>query len=85
MVSFLFVLSLLYHILRNLQRLNDGNFSERSARKRVLLPIVLSKRSGRPEQWPKRGEKYDLIRKIQPFLGNLERFGEIWIPIWIRC
>ena len=45
----------------------------------------LVKRSGRPEQWPKLGEKYDNIRKIRPFLGHLERFGEIWIPIWINC
>ena len=64
------------------------NFSERLARKRVLLPLGLEKRSGRSgrtEQWPKMGEKYDLIRKIQPFLGNLERFGEIWIEIWMNC
>lgn len=45
----------------------------------------IGKRSGCPEQWSKIGEKYDNIRKIQPFLGNLERFGEIWIGIWINC
>ena len=60
-------------------------FSERSARNGVLLTLGLEKRSGHPEQWPKIGEKYDNIRKIRPFLGHLERFGEIWIPIWMNC
>ena len=50
----------------------------------MFLTNVLEKRSGRPEQWPKMGEKYDLTRRIRPFLGHLERFGEIWIPIWIK-
>ena len=59
--------------------------SERLARREVDLMFGLVKRSGRPEQWPKLGEKYDNIRKIRPFLGHLERFGEIWIPIWINC
>ena len=60
-------------------------FSERLTRREVDLMFGLVKRSGRPEQWPKLGEKYDNIRKIRPFLGHLERFGEIWIPIWIFC
>ena len=60
-------------------------FSERLARREVDLMFGLVKRSGRPEQWPKLGEKYDNIRKIRPFLGHLERFGEIWIPIWMFC
>ena len=51
----------------------------------MILVFGLEKRSGRPEQWPKIGEKSDLIRKIRPFLGHLERFGEIWIPIWMNC
>ena len=62
-----------------------NRFSEHSARKVVILTVVLDKRSGRPEQWPKIPQKYDLIRKIRPFLGHLKRFGENWIPIWIRC
>ena len=60
-------------------------FSERLARRRVILPFGLEKRSGRPEQWPKSCEKYDLIRKIRPFQGHLERFGEIWMQIWMNC
>ena len=59
--------------------------SERLARKRVILTLGLVKRSGRPEQWSKLGEKYDLIRRNRPFLGHLERFGENWIGIWINC
>ena len=59
--------------------------SERLARKRVLLPLGLGKRSGRPEQWSKMDEKYDLIRRIWPFLGHLDEFGENWIGIWILC
>ena len=51
----------------------------------MFLTIVLDKRSGRPEQWSKLGEKYDLTRKNRPFLGHLERFGENWIPNWIKC
>ena len=42
-------------------------FSERLARKRVILVFGLEKRSGHPEQWPKRPQKYDNIRKIRPF------------------
>ena len=60
-------------------------FSERLARREVDLMFGLVKRSGCPEQLAKMGEKYDNIRKIRPFLGHLERFGEIWIPIWINC
>ena len=41
--------------------------SERLARKVVILAFGLAKRSGRPEQWAKIGEKSDLIRKIRPF------------------
>ena len=51
----------------------------------MVLRVGLEKRSGRPEQWSKIGEKYDNFRKIQPFLGHLARFGENWIPIWIKC
>ena len=50
-----------------------------------VFPFGLEKRSGRPEQWPKMDEKYDLFRRFWPFLGNLERFGENWISIWIKC
>ena len=60
-------------------------FSERLARRRVILPLGLEKRSGRPEQWPKCCEKDDLIRRFWPFLGHLESFGEIWIGIWMNC
>ena len=31
------------------------------------------------------GLKYDLFRTKPLFVGNLERFGEIWILIWIKC
>ena len=58
---------------------------EHSTRNKSILPLGLGKRSGRPEQWPKMGEKYDLFRKIWPFLGHLDEFGENWIPIWILC
>jgi len=51
----------------------------------VILPLGLEKRSGRPEQWLKIGEKYDLTRKNRLFWGDLERFGENWIGIWIKC
>lgn len=33
----------------------------------MFLTNVLSKRSGRPEQLAKMGEKYDNIRKNRPF------------------
>lgn len=33
----------------------------------MILTNVLGKRSERPEQWVKMGEKYDNIRKIRPF------------------
>ena len=59
--------------------------SERLARRWVNLPLGLGKRSGHPEQWSKMDEKYDLIRRIWPFLGHLDEFGENWIPIWILC
>ena len=51
----------------------------------MFLTVVLDKRSGRPEQWSKMGEKYDNIRRNQPFLGHLEREEQIWIPIWMNC
>ena len=60
-------------------------FSERLARREVDLMFGLDKRSGRPEQWSKIPQKYDLIRIFWPFLGHLDGFGEIWIPIWINC
>ena len=60
-------------------------FSERLVRSYVIFQFGLVKRSGRPEQWRKIPQKYDLIRKIRPFLGHLERFGENWISIWINC
>ena len=41
--------------------------SERLARRWVILALGLEKRSGRPEQWPKIPQKYDLIRKNRPF------------------
>ena len=59
-------------------------FSERLVRKRPDLSFGLVKRSGCPEQWSKLSQKYDLIRRFRPFLGHLERFGENWIPIWIK-
>ena len=65
--------------------LSYSAISEHFARKWVVLTIGLEKRSGRPEQWPKIGQKYDLIRRNRPFLGHLEKFGENWIPIWIKC
>lgn len=50
----------------------------------MFLTNVLSKRSGRPEQLAKMGEKYDLFRINQAFLGHLEKEEQIWIPIWIK-
>ena len=41
--------------------------SERLVRRRVNLPLGLEKRSVRPEQWSKIGEKYDNIRRFRPF------------------
>ena len=43
--------------------------------KEVDFPFGLDKRSGRPEQWPKLGEKSNNIRKNRPFWGHLEKFG----------
>ena len=63
---------------------NDA-ISEHSTRNKPIFTLGLEKRSGRSEQWPKIGEKYDLIRRFWPFLGHLDEFGEIWIPIWIKC
>ena len=51
----------------------------------TLFGIWIGKRSGRPEQWPKIPQKYDLIRRFWPFWGYLDEFGEIWISIWIKC
>ena len=42
-------------------------FSERLARRWVILTFGLDKRSGSPEQWPKTPLKYDLIRKNRLF------------------
>ena len=81
-ISFLF--SLLYHISK---QSNNGNeaISEHSTRNKPNFTLGLAKRSGRPEQWPKTSLKYDLIRRIWPFLGHLDEFGENWIEIWMNC
>jgi len=50
-----------------LNKIFSFGFSERLARKVVILVLGLDKRSGRPEQWVKMGEKYDLIRRFWPF------------------
>ena len=60
-------------------------FSERLARREVDLMFGLVKRSGRPEQWPNWVKNTITFVKFGRFLGHLERFGEIWIPIWINC
>ena len=45
----------------------NGANSECLARNRPDLSFGLEKRSGRTEQWPKRPQKYDLIRRFRPF------------------
>ena len=66
---------------------NDNGLQifERTTRKAVIFTLGLVKRSGHPEQSSKTPQKYDLIRKFWSFLGHLERFGENWIGIWIKC
>ena len=65
--------------------MGNGANSEHLARIKPFLVFGLEKRSGRPEQWPKIPQKYDLIRRFWPFWGYLDEFGEIWIPIWMNC
>ena len=59
--------------------------SEHSTRNKSILPLGLGKTFGTSRTMAKMSEKYDLIRRIWPFLGHLDEFGENWIPIWILC
>lgn len=59
--------------------------SERSTRNEPIFTLGLVKCSGHPEHLTKNTLKYDLFRINRPFLRYLERFGEIWIPIWMNC